>query len=153
MGYAVISGHQLCGMLRKVSGFGGPLVASADPVEMLRCLVEEGCLRLPFDVECVFWTPHRLPVFMDIRMPMHRSQLLSQLGARIEDTGLVVDSIRSAGEAIFLARLVEAHRRDQVTEWVNYARPDCTEIFIKSIDEFILILAAIKSFVVPGHER
>lgn len=68
---------------------------------------------------------------------------------RSEDTGLVVDSLRHGGDAVYFSRLLPLHRWDVVTEWVERVRPASAGIVIKSVDEFILVLATLKSFVVP----
>ena len=152
MGYSTINGRQLCEMLRKAAGLKLPIPASNDPVELLVGLADEGALRLPFDVEDVFWVPYRLPVFNDINLPLHRSQLLSALSARSGDTGLVVDSLRLSSDALFFAVLVPNNRLDLVTEWCSRTRPEQVYLTLKSVDEFYLILATVKSFVVTLGE-
>lgn len=144
----VVSGYQLCGMLRKASGYGGPLPAANDPVEFLGVLCDEGRLRLPFDAACAFWIPQRLPVFSEAQRSLERSLLLSQLGTRSEDTGLVVDSLRQGGDAVYFARLLPTFEWNEVTRWVDRVNPKTAGIHIQSIDEHILILATLKSFVV-----
>lgn len=144
-----ISGFQLCGMLRKASGYGGPSSSDNDPVAYLTLLADEGRVRLPFDPDGVFWIPFRIPVFSDSQLSLERSQLLSQLSMRSEDTGLVVDSLRRGGDAVYFARLVPQHQFDVVTDWVDRVRPESAGVTINSVDEFILVLATFKSFVVP----
>ena len=144
-----ISGHQLCGMLRKASGYGGPSSSDNDPVAYITHLADEGRLRLPFDPVGAFWIPFRIPVFSDIELSVERSQLLSQLSMRSEDTGLVVDSLRHGGDAVYFAKLVENYQWSVVTDWIDRVRPESAGIVIKTVDEFIIILGTLKSFVVP----
>lgn len=143
-----ISGHQLCGMLRKASGYGGPSSSDNDPIAYLNILCDERRLRLPFDTDCAFWIPRRLPIFSDIQRPLEKSLLLSQLSMRSEDTGLVVDSFRHGSDAVFFACLVPATRLDVVTSWVDRMNPRTAGITIQSIDEHILMLTTLKTFVV-----
>ena len=67
---------------------------------------------------------------------------------RSEDTGLVVDSLRHGGDAVFFACLVPATRLDTVTGWVDRMNPRTAGITIQSIDEHILMLTTLKTFVV-----
>lgn len=143
----VVNRHQLCGMLRKASGYGGAVASDIDPVDFLTELCDQGNLRLPFEPEGVFWIPNRLPIFSEVQKSLTRSLLLSQLITRSEDTGLVVDSLRQGGDAIYFARLYSDMAMDNVVEWVERANPQTASVTIKSIDEHILVLATLKSFV------
>lgn len=143
----VINSYQLCSILRKASGYSGTESLHADPSVFLEAICNDGFVRLPFEPDGVFWVPERIPVFSDIQLKLERSRLLSQLSMRSEDTGLVVDSLRRGGDAVYFATLTK--KWSTVTAWVDKTNQVTAGLTVKAIDdEYVLVLATFRSFVV-----
>lgn len=69
---------------------------------------------------------------------------------RSEDTGLVIDSLRRGGDAVHFATLTK--KWGTVTAWVDKACSATAGITINSIDdEYVLVLATFRTFVVPAQ--
>ncbi len=140
--------YQLCEMLRTATGYphkAKPGATDSGVVEYLLEIWGSDRLRLPFDVDSVFVIPDRLPVLSDI-LRSTKSLIVNQLGMRREDTGLVVDSLRSGKDALFFAHLCAS--MEEVAGWVRIMNPRTAEATLKTIDdEHVLILTSVCSFV------
>lgn len=134
-------------MIRKATGVSeSPHLPASDESfrDYLLDVQNTGILKVPFSLESVFWLNHRFPIWADLNQPVKRSQLINVLSDHGEDTALVVDSHRSAINALYWAKYTES---GEVADWVLQSVPEHREIFIKTLGGSTLILATFMSFV------
>ena len=140
-----LNAYSGCQALRSATGYPLPPNAGQELSNYLEELVNEGYVRLPCDLDNVFWIPDRIPIFVDTRKSAKSSILLRELYDRNADTGLVVDALISGKDAAHLVRL--ANGMDEVMDrWVRGSNPEHLAITIRNIDESLLVIATLRSF-------
>lgn len=98
---------------------------------------------LPCDPSELFLIEERIPVFADFRTK--RSLLLKILSDRNGETGLVADTLIPGKEGLFLASLLPSLEAAQ--SWLSGMNPHQIEMNMRTIDDSILAIAPLRSFV------
>ncbi len=103
-------------------------------------------VHFPCSPERLFVVYERFPVLGDVRSGTRKSLLLRQLLDRSDETGVVVDSVRSGKDAMLLATLVKTGA--DVAGWINCMQETAIELTVIPIDnEDKVIIAPLSSFV------
>lgn len=140
--------HQLRQILKSVTGDPEiPMTPVYETfLEALKDQVPKGNLNLPCDPDSLFLCPERIPIFQDLARP-RKSSLLNQLFDRSAETGVVVDSIFTGVNALFLARLMSS--QEELLHWIRCMAWNHVELTVRPIDEENnLVLSPVKAFVV-----
>lgn len=139
--------HQLRQSLKAMTGDPVSLSKRHDIPAVFAALVNSGNLNLPVDHSSLFVCPERFPLFADIQHP-RKSLLMNQLLDRPDETGVVVDSIYSGKDAVFVAHLLT--ELSDATAWIACMNCTQVDVTIKSMnEEYILIISKLKAFVTP----
>jgi hypothetical protein len=149
------SDYQIRKVVAALTGLPDGDYLDLDIPELFGTMESEGRLSLPFDSDEMFVFPSRIAVFADI-MRKDKSLLVSVLSERDEETALVVDSNLKGKDAMFFARLLNPLDRrtgKDVSDWLNRGTGINTRLVIQSVDdETLVVVAAVRGFVVPGGE-
>ena len=142
------SDYQLCEMLRTATGH--PHKANPHVEDLVRAYLTSICdmgnLKPPFEPESVFVIYERIPVLADFHSSPNKSLIVNQLSMRREDTGLVVDSLRSSKDALFFVRLLTLP--DEAMGWVARMNPRTAHMMLRPVDdEHFLMLANVCAFL------